>query len=110
MVRAVKGMNKEKYAIFVSFLISIIFFQILTLATSWIKMRQPAAIACTGILLVGGMLWYKYCLRIYNRFYFEEPDLDWNDNGTDTKSHVMYVWTQSYDITTLISFYLFQKN
>lgn len=80
MVRAVKGMIAEKGAIFTSFIIALIAFQAMTLATTWIVMKTYASAACTAILLVGGMYWYKYCLRIYNRFKFIEPDIEWKDD------------------------------
>lgn len=80
MVRAVKGMIAEKGAIFTSFIIALIAFQAMTLATTWIVMKTYASAACTAILLIGGMYWYKYCLRIYNRFKFIEPDIEWKDD------------------------------
>jgi hypothetical protein len=79
MVRAVKGMIAEKEGIFTSFIISLIAFQVMTLATTWIVMKTYASATCTAILIAGGLYWYKYCLRIYNRFKFIEPDIEWKD-------------------------------
>jgi hypothetical protein len=31
----------------------------------------------------GGLYWYKYCLRIYNRFKFIEPDIEWRNSDVD---------------------------
>ena len=73
MVRAVKGMMAEKGAIFASFTISLIAFQVMTLAVTWIVMKTYASAVCTGALVIGGGFWYQYCLRIYNRFKFVEP-------------------------------------
>ena len=80
-------MIAEKGAIFTSFIISLIAFQVMTLATTWIVMRTYASAICTGILLVGGLYWYKYCLRIYNRFKFIEPDIEWKDEGHQPSLH-----------------------
>jgi hypothetical protein len=93
MVRAVKGMIAEKEGIFTSFTISLIAFQVMTLATTWIVMKTYASAACTAILVIGGLYWYKYCLRIYNRFKFIEPDIEWKDedphrNPMGTESHI----------------------
>lgn len=68
MVRAVEGMMKEKDAIFVTLIASIAFFQLLTLAVGFLVMTQEAAIVCSIMLAIGSYYWYKYCIRIYNRF------------------------------------------
>ncbi len=68
MVRAVDGMTKEKDAIFLSFLITIVFFQVATVGCGFIVMDVEAAWAACCIVLIGGFYWYKYCLRIFNRF------------------------------------------
>lgn len=85
MVRAVKGMIAEKTGIFVSFIISLIAFQCMTLATTWVVMKTYASSACTCVLMIGAVYWYKYCLRIYNRFKFVEPDIEWR-NSDENKS------------------------
>mmetsp|Transcript_15107 Transcript_15107/g.22725 ORF Transcript_15107/g.22725 Transcript_15107/m.22725 type:complete len:406 (+) Transcript_15107:142-1359(+) len=89
MVRAVKGMIAEKTAIFVSFIVSLIAFQCMTLATTWVVMKTYASSVCTAVLMVGAVYWYKYCLRIYNRFKFIEPDIEWrnSDGGSDVAKH-----------------------
>lgn len=68
MVRAVEGMNKEKDAIFMSLIASVLLFQLETLAAGFIVMEQNAAIAASIILVIGTYYWYKYCVRIYQRF------------------------------------------
>lgn len=68
MVRAVDGMIKEKDAIFASLIISVLLFQLETLAAGFLVMDQNAAIACSMILGIGTYYWYKYCTRIYHRF------------------------------------------
>jgi hypothetical protein len=68
MVRAVEGMNKEKDAIFVAFFISVILFQVGTVAAAFLVMSSSAAWTSMVLCLGGLYVWYIYCLRIYNRF------------------------------------------
>lgn len=68
MVRAVEGMVKEKDSVFLAFFLSVVLFQSASLACSFVVMNHNAAWASTGIYLIGLWYWYKYCLRIYNRF------------------------------------------
>jgi hypothetical protein len=68
MVRAVEGMNKEKDAIFVAFFLSIILFQVGTVAAAFLVMSAAAAWTSMVLCLGGLYIWYVYCLRIYNRF------------------------------------------
>ena len=68
MVRAVEGMIKEKDAIFAIFFISIILFQVSTVAASFLVMSSSAAWTSMVLCLGGLYIWYVYCLRIYNRF------------------------------------------
>jgi hypothetical protein len=68
MVRAVEGMVKEKDSIFLAFFVSIILFQVGTVAASFLVMSSNCAWTCM-VLCIGGLyIWYVYCLRIYNRF------------------------------------------
>lgn len=68
MVRAVEGMVKEKDSIFLAFFLSIVLFQLASLACCFVVMNQNAAYASMVIFIFGFWYWYKYCLRIYNRF------------------------------------------
>lgn len=80
MVRAVRGMIVEREVVFYVFLFSVVLFQLMTLSATWVVMRTHASATCSAILLIGGFFWYKYCTRIYNRFKFIEPDLDWRED------------------------------
>jgi hypothetical protein len=68
MVRAVEGMVKEKDHIFLAFFLSVIMFQVASLACCFVVMNHNAAWTSAAIFLAGLWYWYKYCLRIYNRF------------------------------------------
>ena len=80
MVRAVKGMVKEREMIFSVFVASIFVFQVMTLSSTWMVMKLYASVICSIILVVGGCFWYHYCLRIYNRFRFIEPGVEWRED------------------------------
>ena len=80
MVRAVDGMVKELDAIFIAFFISIFFFQTATAATSFVVMENEAAWAALCIYVIGSYIWYKYCIRIYNRFKLRNVGFAWKDD------------------------------
>lgn len=79
MVRAVDGMIKEKDAIFVSLIATIVGFQLMSLAAGWMVMYQNAAIVCSIINILGMYYWYTYCLRIYNRFKIHKVQTAWQE-------------------------------
>jgi hypothetical protein len=68
MVRAVEGMVKEKDSIFLAFFLSVVLFQLASLACCFVVMNHNAAWTAMVIFIIGLWYWYKYCLRIYNRF------------------------------------------
>lgn len=83
MVRAVEGMVKELDAIFIAFFISIFFFQTATAATSFVVMEHEAAWIALAIYIVGSYIWYKYCIRIYNRFKLRSVGFAWKDDDDE---------------------------
>lgn len=85
MVRAVKGMIAEKSGIFMSFIMCLIAFQFMTLAVTWVMMETYSSAVSTIVLTVGALYWYKYCLRIYNRFKFIEPDIEWRNSDAGSE-------------------------
>jgi hypothetical protein len=80
MVRAVEGMVKELDATFIAFFVSIFFFQTATAATSFVVMEDDAAWIALAIYIVGSYVWYKYCIRIYNRFKLRSVGFAWKDD------------------------------
>lgn len=72
MVRAIKGMHSEKRHIFISYVFSIITFIILVLSLCWVLMRFSVSLTCSVIVLIAALYWYKYCRRIYRRFFYIE--------------------------------------
>jgi MFS family permease len=79
MVRAVDGMVKEKDAIFVSLLMTVVLYQFIALCCGFFVMYDNAAYVSTVILAVGSYYWYTYCLRIYNRFKIHHVQFAWKE-------------------------------
>jgi hypothetical protein len=54
--------------------------------TFWLEAYFLEAYACTAIMVVGAVMQYHYCLRIYNRFKFDGMFVDhWEKNETERK-------------------------
>lgn len=68
MVKAVDGMLEERAHILLSYVLTIVFFTMSTIATFYIVMTDTVANICFGLVLFSSFIWYHYCLRIYNRF------------------------------------------
>jgi hypothetical protein len=82
MVRVVDGLLEEKEAIFNSFLLSVCFFQLIALSLAWIIMNDYATYICSFVMIVASYVWYKYCRRIYIRFFLkEEQNVAWNSGN-----------------------------
>jgi hypothetical protein len=74
MVQAVQGFEAEQNQTVRSFVLTVVLFTISTAATYWIMMDSlPALLSCV-ITLIGVCFWYHYCLRIYNRFYWDKEE------------------------------------
>jgi hypothetical protein len=80
MVRAVEGMVEEMDAIIIAFFIAIIFFQFATAATSFVVMEKDGAWWSLGIYIIGTYIWYRYCIRIYNRFKLRDVGFSWKED------------------------------
>jgi hypothetical protein len=82
MVRVVDGLLEEKEAIFNSFMLSVCFFQLIALSLAWIIMNDYATYICTVAIVVMSYVWYKYCRRIYIRFFLKgEQNVAWNSGN-----------------------------
>lgn len=86
MVRAVDGMCAEQYEIIYIFSCNIFVLGVSTIATYYVVMDEYGAHACTGITIIAMYYWYRYCLRIYNRFKYVEQGAQWSDKETDRRS------------------------
>eukprot|EP00597_Dinobryon_sp_UTEXLB2267_P001239 CAMPEP_0170076708 /NCGR_PEP_ID=MMETSP0019_2-20121128/13661_1 /TAXON_ID=98059 /ORGANISM="Dinobryon sp., Strain UTEXLB2267" /LENGTH=267 /DNA_ID=CAMNT_0010288579 /DNA_START=70 /DNA_END=873 /DNA_ORIENTATION=- len=68
MVRSVEGMIVEQNHILVLFAFTVAMFGIQMVGLFWMMMSQPLAIACSLGMLLGMVVWYHYCLRVFNSF------------------------------------------
>lgn len=80
MVRAIEGMVVEQQHVFVSFVLTIFFFGFQAIGMYWLMMDQKSAIASSVATLVGMAYWYRYSLRVYNRFSWNNMKVDWQDD------------------------------
>ena len=85
MVRAVDGMVSEQDQIFLSFILSLVFFTINTVVAFWFFMSNTIAWVCAALTFVFSAYWYKCCLRIYNRFKMHANTRIFEDDIKPTK-------------------------
>lgn len=87
MVRAVNGMVIEQFNVLVSFVISIVAFAFGNIGMYYCMFNRKGAVICSSITLAGLVIWYHYCLRIYNRFKFDENQVDvkFHDDNDDVE-------------------------
>lgn len=91
-------MNKEKDAIFVAFFVSIILFQVGTVAASFLVMSSSAAWTSMVLCLGGLYVWYVYCLRIYNRFKVSLYSSSFHlSNFTEQLDDVGFSWNEEQE-------------
>eukprot|EP01032_Pedospumella_encystans_P018117 gene18117-20634_t len=77
MARATEGMRLEQQQIIVSFIAMMITFSAATVLSCWVVMSFEASVGCSISFAVAACYWYKYCERIYLRFYWESEDAGW---------------------------------
>ena len=78
MVKAVNGMFDEQHAILYSFVLSIVAFAIMMTVYFWMVMTTIGAATGTIIVFLSSFVWYHYCVRIVNRFQWNEPAISWS--------------------------------
>lgn len=79
MIVAIEGMVVEQQQILVSFNITVISFGLQCIGMYWIMMDQTCAIITTIITSIAMVVWYRYSLRLYNRFSWNQLRVDWKD-------------------------------
>ena len=84
MIQAVNGMVIEQKQVVNGFILMMIMFALQMIGLYWIMMDSASAIVNTIITLLGMYVWYSYCLRIYNRFYWDQSTGDkWQGFSAD---------------------------
>ena len=86
MARATEGMRIELKQIIRSFIVMMIMFALSTLLSCWVVMSFEGAVGCSVAFLVAAYHWYKYCERIYLRFYWDDDEFGWNSRGSSIES------------------------
>eukprot|EP01032_Pedospumella_encystans_P017955 gene17955-20451_t len=77
MARATEGMRLEQQQIIVSFVAMMFTFSTATVLSCWVVMSFEASLGCSVSFLVAASYWYKYCERIYLRFYWNPEEAGW---------------------------------
>ena len=84
MIQAVNGMVIEQKQVVNAFVMMMVMFAFQMVGIYWIMMDSISAIINTIITLLGMYVWYSYCLRIYNRFYWDQSTGDkWQGFSAD---------------------------
>lgn len=84
MIQAVNGMVIEQKQVVNAFVMMMVMFAFQMVGLYWIMMDSTSAIINTIITLLGMYVWYSYCLRIYNRFYWDQSTGDkWQGFSAD---------------------------
>jgi hypothetical protein len=85
MIRAIKGMIAEQEQILIAFILAIFTFGLQLIGMYWIMMDNTSAIVTSVITVICMIGWYRYALRLYNRFSWSGIDVDWlGEEGTGT--------------------------
>lgn len=58
-------------------------FSVATVLSCWVVMSFEASVGCSVSFAIAACYWYKYCERIYLRFYWDPEETGWNA-GTGT--------------------------
>jgi hypothetical protein len=69
MARAVEGMRDETRQVFIVYIVTVFSFAISMISSFWTVMTVRAAAICSAFFLFISYQWWRYCLRIYNKFY-----------------------------------------
>ncbi len=85
MVRAIKGMIAEQEQVLFAFCLTIFTFGLQCVGMYFIMMDGISATVCSVITGVCMILWYRYALRLYNRFSWSGINIDWSEDDESTK-------------------------
>eukprot|EP00598_Pedospumella_elongata_P016830 CAMPEP_0185016506 /NCGR_PEP_ID=MMETSP1098-20130426/100407_1 /TAXON_ID=89044 /ORGANISM="Spumella elongata, Strain CCAP 955/1" /LENGTH=482 /DNA_ID=CAMNT_0027545711 /DNA_START=31 /DNA_END=1479 /DNA_ORIENTATION=+ len=83
MARATEGMKIEQKPIIHAFISMMIMFSASTVLSCWVVMDLYGAVGCSIAFAIAACYWYKYCERIYLRFYWDEDDIQWEPRDSN---------------------------
>lgn len=72
MARAAAGMRNEIKSTFVAYVLMIASLAVGLLMSFWILMDWKASTVSSIVLVYSVSMWWRYCSRIYNKFYLED--------------------------------------
>jgi hypothetical protein len=72
MAKAAEGMRSEIKSTFVAYVLMIGSLAVGLLMSFWLLMDWKAATVSNIVLVYAVSMWWRYCARIYNKFYLEE--------------------------------------
>ena len=105
MARATEGMRLEQQQIIVSFVAMMFTFSTATVLSCWVVMSFEASLGCSISFLVAASYWYKYCERIYLRFYWNPEEAGWKQGALSVDSQSEDDSTAKYLASTTTSNY-----
>lgn len=86
MVKAIEGMVIEQKNVLTVFCLSIAAYIGHEIGMYFVMMDTIHGAICSAIIVISGFYTYKYCVKIYNRFHFDEKITDFHDNFVDIKT------------------------
>lgn len=87
MVKAIDGMVEEQKTIFSAFAMTICFLGLQQIGMYFIMMDSTSAWISGGITLVAMISWYRYALRLYNRFHWKQIEIAWKEEEDREKNN-----------------------
>lgn len=87
MAKAAEGMRSQMKSVFVAYVVAIMAFALSVFFSFWGLMYLEAAATSTVLFTLSSLAWWKYCTRIYNKFYLDPviPETLGNFNETDER-------------------------
>ena len=68
VLRAIDGLASERTSVFRAYSLMVVFFVFVNCGAFWSLMNDKNAMICSFIAIGGGILWFRYCMKVYNEF------------------------------------------
>ena len=68
VLRAIDGLSAERTSVFRAYSLMVVFFVFVNCGAFWSLMNDKNAMVCSFVALGGGILWFRYCMKVYNEF------------------------------------------
>lgn len=87
MVKAIDGMIDEQKTIFWAFNATLLFLGLQQIGMYFIMMDSTSAWVTGALTLVAMVSWYRYGLRLYNRFNWDKLEIAWKEEEERNAAH-----------------------